>query len=235
MMDLQQEADRYWSAKDDRVDARRLAFLADFVPAGARVLVVDGGPGMLAALLRERGFDVCMTDVSRVAVERARAQGLRAEVADTDSDTLPFAAGEFDCVLSDSAIEHRFHWRRAFEESRRVLRDGGTFVLLVPNTAHWRHRLQLACGRWEPVDGSATDRCHLRFFARSEIERALADLGFIITQRSGWAALWVKGLWPACCRLPLVRGFCEWMARVWPTLWARDFVLTVRKNAASRS
>lgn len=232
MMDLQQESERYWSAKDDSVDQRRLAFLAGFVPAGARVLVVDGGPGMLAEVLKTRGHDVCMTDVSRVAVERARAKGLCAEVVDTDSDTLPFAAAEFDCVVSDSAIEHRFHWRRALEESRRVLRDGGTFVLLVPNTAHWRHRLQLLLGNWEPVEGSATDRCHIRFFARREIECALSGLGFSIQRRSGWAALWVKGLWPSCCRLPLFRNCCEALASVWPTLWARDFVLSARKRAA---
>jgi SAM-dependent methyltransferase len=228
-MDLQAESNAYWDAKDDRVDQRRLEFLASFVPKDARVLIVDGGPGMLAEVLRARGHALQMTDVSSVAVARARAKGFAACVADTDSDTLPFADGEFDCVISDSAIEHRFHWERALKEAVRVLRVDGTLLLLVPNTAHWRHRWNLFWGDWQPVEGSATDRCHLRFFSRRELERAVEALECTTVQRSGWAAVWVKGLWPACCRMPLIRSVCEALARWWPTLFARDVILSARK------
>lgn len=49
-----------------------------------------------------------------------------------DGNTLPFADGSFDCVLSCSMLEHdRWFWRTT-AEVRRVLRPGGLFVAGVP-------------------------------------------------------------------------------------------------------
>ncbi|MSR74609.1 MAG: class I SAM-dependent methyltransferase [Planctomycetes bacterium] len=234
-MDLVKEADRYWDAKDDRVDQERLSLLLSLVPRGARVLVVDGGPGMLAERLQHAGFEVCMTEVSAHATARALAKGLRAQVCDTDTQSLPFPDAHFTCVISDSAIEHRFDHIRVFTECARVLAPGGIFLLLVPNIAHWRHRLQLLCGRWPEVRGAASDRCHLRFFALPELRALMRQHGFHVQHTTGYAALWVKGLWPSVCRAPGVKWIFSRLARAWPALFARDLLLSATKNGLQRA
>lgn len=228
-MDLTRHADTYWAAKDDSVDRERLRFLADHVPEGTSVLIVDGGPGMLADALLDRGHHVRLTDASALAVERARAKGHGAFAIDTDDAPLPFGDGTFGCVISDSAIEHRFFPEKALAECVRVLHPGGTFLLLVPNVAHWRHRLWLLLGRWPDVEGGATDRCHLRLFALPQLRRAVRALGLRIERVRGFPSLWVKGLYPAVFRAPGVRGFYRLLTRLRPSLFGRDLLLVCRK------
>jgi SAM-dependent methyltransferase len=229
-MDLTRFADEYWAAKDDAVDQERLGVLCGLVPAGARVLVVDAGPGMLPARLREAGHEVVMTDLSEHACERARAKGLEVHRVDTDDERLPFADGAFDCVVSDSAIEHRYYPRRALEEAARVLRPGGRLVLLVPNIAHWRYRLWLLCGRLPEVEGGPSDWCHLRFFGAVEARRMLRELGLTVGRTRGFPSLWVKGLYPKVFRAPGVKQLYGVLTRLRPTLFGRDVILVGRKD-----
>lgn len=230
-MDLAQEADRYWAAKDDRVDQERLGMLLALVPPRSKVLVIDGGPGMLAERLRAAGHEVCMTEVSVLATRRAQLKSLHAVACDTDAEPLPFPDAHFNCVISDSGMEHRYHHQRVLSEGVRVLAHGGTFLLLIPNIAHWRHRLHLLCGRMPEIEGAATDRCHLRFFARPELQRMLRAQGLRVHHTSGYAALWVKGLWPAVCRAPVARSVFGALAKLWPSLFARDLIFSSTKTA----
>ena len=229
-MDLTRHADEYWRTKDDSVDEERLRVLVDLVPKTGEVLVVDAGPGMLADRLREVGCDVRTTDVSAHAVERARTRGLEAIQVDTDDDPLPFDDGRFACVVSDSAIEHRFWPQKAVRECARVLAAEGTFVLLVPNVAHWRHRIQLLFGRFPEVPDGPTDRCHLRMLALPEVSSWARDAGLSVQKVRGFPSLWVKGLYPALLRAPGVRGFYRLLCRLRPSLFARDVILICTKT-----
>ncbi len=231
-MDLTRHADEYWRGKDDSVDAERQELLVRLASAAGETLVVDGGPGMLAERLRDAGHRVLMTDVSAHAVERARAKGLEASQLDTDDDPLPYDSGRFACVISDSAIEHRFHPQAAVTECARVLAPGGVFILLVPNIAHWRHRLQLLCGRLPEVKDGPTDRCHLRMLALPELRRWVVDAGLQVRSVRGFPSLWVKGLYPAMLRAPLIRGLYRGLCRLRPSLFARDVILVCSKPSS---
>ena len=48
-------------------------------------------------------------------------------------DELPFADGDFDCVLMAHALECSPHANRLMREVWRVLADGGRLLLIVPN------------------------------------------------------------------------------------------------------
>jgi len=228
-MDLTRQADEYWDAKDDSVDEERLQLYLDRVRAGEEVLVVDGGPGMLALLLGEHGCRVRITDVSAHAVERARRKGLDAVQVDTAEAPLPYEGASFAVVISDSAIEHRFDPRRALSECARLLRPGGRLLLLVPNIAHWRHRLWLLRGRFPEIQDGPTDRCHLRFFTAAEARSILRELGLVPVETSGFASLWVKGLYPRLLRAPLVRSLYGLLVRLRPSLFARDVLIVARR------
>ena len=107
------------SAKLSSADQARLDALLAWVPKDAPTLVIDGGPGMLGERLRDAGHAVTLTDVSAHAVERAAAKGLDATHVDTDDTALPFPDGQFPCVISDSAIEHRYWPEKAVAEPTR--------------------------------------------------------------------------------------------------------------------
>ncbi|NLF01788.1 MAG: methyltransferase domain-containing protein [Anaerolineales bacterium] len=71
---------------------------------------------------------------------------LRPEVAENDQvdraaqasvTELPFADAVYDAVFSHFVLEHVEQPEAAFAEFARVLRPGGTLVLLVPNAWHY--------------------------------------------------------------------------------------------------
>lgn len=228
-MDLTRFADTYWDAKDDRVDVERLDLLIGRVPEGASVLVVDGGPGMLARRLADRGFDVRMTDVSAHATERARKKELDARHVDTDDAPLPFEANTFGCVISDSAIEHRYYPEKAVAECARVLAPGGRFLLLVPNIGHWRQRLSMVFGSFPEIKDGPSDWCHLRHFGLPQLRGLVRAHGFRIERVLGFPSLWVKGLYASPFRAPGVRHVYRGLTWLRPSLFGRDLLLVCEK------
>ncbi len=229
-MDFVRYYDAYWQAKDDQVDAARLELLARHIAAGERVLQVDCGPGWLPALMQARGATVIATDLSHVAVARARARGVDARQCDIDAGPLPFAAAEFDVVVSDSQLEHRFDHEHALDEMARVLRPGGRLILLLPNTAHWRVRLWLLGGRFPYVANTPTDLLHLRFFTLPDVRELLARRGLAIVHVAGNAALWSTNLYPGLLRRRLPAMLYLYLTRYWPSLFGRDFIVVARKG-----
>jgi methionine biosynthesis protein MetW len=228
-MDLVKYYDDYWSQADDTFDHARLALIADRIRPGERVLEVDAGPGVLASQMRARGADVTTTDLSAVAVERTRQKGIPAQQVDLDTVDLPFPDGSFDTVVSNSAIEHRFFHKRSLSECARVVRPGGRFIVCLPNIAHWKCRLWVLGGRFPYVKNSPTDEMHLRFFTVAEARRLCRAQGLVPVEADGSASLWAKDFYPALFRKRGVREAYTWLARRWPSMFARDFVLVCRK------
>jgi SAM-dependent methyltransferase len=111
-------------------------FLAALSEAGARtVLELGCGTGNDAARLARAGYAVTAVDLSRNAIDLARARyGDVADFGVVDvTDGLPFAGGAFDAVMANVAL-HMFRWdatREVFADVERVLRPGGVFVFHV--------------------------------------------------------------------------------------------------------
>ena len=230
-MDLVAYYDAYWREADDTFDMERLDLLASRVEAGDRVLEVDCGPGVLAAKMRdERGADVTATDLSSVAVERARAKGIPCSQVVIDQEDLPFEDGAFDTVVSNSAIEHRFLHEHALDECIRVLKPGGKLILCLPNIAHWLCRWWLLRGRFPYILNSPTDAMHIRFFTVKEATVLCEERGVKIVEKDGSASLWAREFYPALVRKRRLRRLWIWLAHVWPAMFSRDFVLVGRKN-----
>ena len=231
-MDFVRYYDTYWAQKGEQVDRQRLRLLAQYVQPGERVLQVDGGPGWLAEMVAALGASVTMTDLSNTAVARALARGVDARQCDIDAGPLPFDTAGFDVVISDSQLEHRFDHEHALDEFARVLRPGGRLVMLLPNTAHWRVRWWLLRGHFPYVANTPTDWLHLRFFTLPDIRLLLAARGITIERTDGSASLWVTALYPAFLRRGLPARVYTRLARRWPSLFARDFIVIGRKRAA---
>jgi SAM-dependent methyltransferase len=87
-----------------------------FVRGGARYRGVDFSPKAL--------------ELARRRPELAEADLVQASITD-----LPFADASFDLVYSNGVIHHMPETRRAIAEFRRVLRPGGTAIVMVYHRA----------------------------------------------------------------------------------------------------
>jgi SAM-dependent methyltransferase len=230
-MDLVAYYDAYWSQADDNFDHDRLALLSDRIDEGETVVVVDGGPGVLARKIQDRGADVVLTDLSAVAVKRAQDKGIPSQQVDVDMEDLPFADASFDVVVSDSAIEHRFFSTRSFDECTRVMKPGGRFILCLPNMGHWKCRLWVLFGRFPYVQNSPTDFMHLRFFTVREAKALCRARGLKPLEVDGSPSLWSRDFYPQVFRKAGVREVYSWLVHRWPSIFARDFILVCRKES----
>jgi len=84
-----------------------------YYPAGVHLTGVDISPVSLAA-----------------ASERARSMGINASLREADASDLPFASGHFDTVVFCFVLCTVPDERKAVAEAARVLRPGGSLLLL---------------------------------------------------------------------------------------------------------
>ncbi|HXP28544.1 MAG TPA: class I SAM-dependent methyltransferase, partial [Solirubrobacteraceae bacterium] len=145
----------------------RGALVAALAPsAGAHVLDVATGTGMVAAELLARHGDCTVTGIDQseqmLAAARARFSGdRRVELLQGEAEALPFADASFDCLTFTYLLRYVEDPAATLRELARVVRPGGRVSSLefgVPPwpPAYWAWRLYTAVGL--PVLGRAVSR-----------------------------------------------------------------------------
>jgi len=100
--------------------------------------------------------DECSLREHRLALPRAA--GL--------SDALPFTANRFDVVFASWLLEHLERPLCTFAQISRVLKPGGVFVFITPNTRHPLSALNRSLGKFSQLQG----RLVARFYGRAEAD-----------------------------------------------------------------
>lgn len=191
------DAERFWS-DPERVeqfarrepDLRLAALLPRYeVPAYTRVLDLGCAAGRNTELLAGLGFDVFAVDLSAAMAARVRSRlarffpqdelAHRVRVAsmsdlsflDDESVDLIVALGIYHQAVEDAA------WHRAADESVRVLRRGGLWLIahFAPGTGPIGAPFPRAAGAVYAHDGGAQG--HLCFLEPEELDRELARRG----------------------------------------------------------
>lgn len=128
-----------WYAKITRKDIRRHKLEAQRwakeIAPGSRVLEIAPGPGYFCIeLARLGGYQITGLDISQSFVEIARvnaaAAGIQAEFRQGDVAHMPFEDESFDFLFCQAAFKNFTRPVRAIAEMHRVLRPGGTAVIL---------------------------------------------------------------------------------------------------------
>lgn len=187
---------------DAQQQAMRRAFLADIeFPAGARVLEVGCGTGVLTRLLARWPRVVTVAGVDPAGPLLNRARRLAAELAnvtfhEADGRAVPFDGETFDVVVLDSALSHIPDPDAVLAEARRVLRPGGWLAIFDGDYA----TTTVALGDHDPLQacaaitmaGSVHDRWLIRrlpmLVRRSGFDAVrLRSHGFVETTEGGYA------------------------------------------------
>src|SRR5215213_8998570 len=107
----------------------------ELLPNGGRILEVAPGPGYLAIELARLGaYQVVGLDISASFVEIARAKarqaGIAAEFHQGDAAHMPFGADTFDFIVCRAAFKNFTEPAQAIREMHRVLKLGGTALII---------------------------------------------------------------------------------------------------------
>jgi ubiquinone/menaquinone biosynthesis C-methylase UbiE len=123
------------TTRKDMPEFKALALrIAAVVPAGGAVLEVAPGPGFLSIELAKRGLQVQGVDISKTFIQIARhnadADGVQARFELGNAAALPLEDASVDFVVCRAAFKNFSEPVKALSEMRRVLRPGGTALLI---------------------------------------------------------------------------------------------------------
>ncbi|KAJ9464860.1 hypothetical protein DIPPA_26416 [Diplonema papillatum] len=174
-------ADRYVQS-DLHAKGEDLQLMADAVASigdsAAQVLDLGCGGGhasfSVAPLVGQvTAFDLSEEMLASVTDEAAR-RGLRNVTTKQGSvDGLPFADGSFDCLVSRYSAHHWEHFQKALFEAQRVLKPGGTFVVIDVTSSD-----DPLLDTWLQTIETIRDPSHVRDHTVAEWHRGLSVAGF---------------------------------------------------------
>lgn len=147
-------------------------------------LDVGAGTGGLIQLVRARfQAESSACDYTDALM---KLPGQRVEIANLNTQPLPYTDSAFDLVTATEVIEHLEHYRETVREFFRVLEPGGMCVLTTPNILNLNSRLRfLWFGYWNlfgplPFKNGAlySTGGHINPVSYFYIAHALVDAGF---------------------------------------------------------
>lgn len=123
------------TTRKDMPEFRTLAArIAGIVPPAGTVLEVAPGPGFLSIEMARRGLNVRAVDIStsfvQIARRNATAEGVQVQFQQGNASALPVETGSVDFVVCRAAFKNFSEPVKALAEMRRVLRPGGTALLI---------------------------------------------------------------------------------------------------------
>jgi ubiquinone/menaquinone biosynthesis C-methylase UbiE len=174
-----------WAVQaDDAVGARFGAALRD---AGrGRLLDVACGPGVVTAALAPAATAVVAFDATERMLEKAKARCAKAGLNNVtfelgDAENLPFPDATFDGAVTRAALHHFERPQRAIDEMFRVLRPGGSAVIVDVVSAEDADRSAL-----HNAIERLRDPSHVRMLPASQLDGYVARAGFVDAEHATW-------------------------------------------------
>ncbi len=183
-----------WYEKTTRKDLKEFRRVAErlraHLPDGGDMLEVAPGPGFLAiemargGAVRVTGLDISKTFIE-IARKNASEAGVSAEFRVGNASEMPFDANRFDLLVCRAAFKNFSEPEKALREMHRVLRPGGTGVIIdlrrdTPMPEIKRYVDGLHLNFWSRLFTLLTFRFMLlkRAYTKQALEKMLEGLGF---------------------------------------------------------
>lgn len=169
---------------------------------------LGGERDVLGHLARPPGGRLVGVDLSHSVCAHARSRTAGLLAVQADIRALPFHDGSVDAVLDLSVLDHVDAPAIAvvIDEYRRVLRRGGTLVLVF-----WQRSAAVRLRLWLKRRLGLSEKRGQRYFSRAEV-RASVGLGFAVSHELAAGLLLVLPMRAASAILgALPRAAVEWL------------------------
>lgn len=174
-----------WYAKNTgkAIDDYRKAAqgVAALLPSGSHVVEVAPGPGYFAVELAKLGsYHIVGLDISpsfvHIAAENARRAGVQVNFREGNASAMPFDSGCFDLVYCRAAFKNFSEPVEAVKEMYRVLKPGGTALIVDLRKDATAHEIDVAVDRMglNPINSLLTKW----IFKHSLLKRAYSEDDF---------------------------------------------------------
>lgn len=101
---------------------------------GRKLLDIACGSGWSLKAGEEAGLKTYGLDISDEAVKKAKINAPESEIVAGDGENLPWPENSFDYVTCLGSLEHYLDPEKGMREIRRVLKDDGTALIMLPNS-----------------------------------------------------------------------------------------------------
>ncbi len=198
---------------------------------GQKTLEIGCGAGAASCLFARGGADHTAVDLTEQAIkittENAAAQHLNMRLTRMDAEKLEFPDNTFDHVFAWGVLHHSQDTSACFRQVGRVLKPGGTGLIMVYykySIRYWVRGLQGLIGHglmfkgynMQSVQGFFTDGYYQRHFSKTELARMLRASGLEPTRFS------VSHMKSKYIR-PLPTFMDPWLKRNWGWLVIAEF------------
>lgn len=195
------------------------------------VLDVGAAQGMLGQAL---GHEFVLDAVEPNPRWAEHARAFYRDVFAARVEDAPLEPGAYAMVVCADVLEHTPDPVAVLGELRQAARPDATFIVSLPNVAHFSARLLLLLGVWPQMERGIFDRTHLHFYTRKTATQMLADAGLqVIYARPtpvplymAWPQRWGKGLLSLAMLLQRVALLLS------PALFGFQWVMVARADPA---
>lgn len=173
-----------------RYELNRYELTCRMAPGGDSLLDIGCGDGELLLLLRNKyrelwGIDISKPRIDRILqrIETENYSNVHMKLGDVDQ-RISFEDESFDTVTAVAVLEHIFNPYHVMRECRRLLRQDGTLIVMVPNVAYLPNRIKLLFGKL-PVTSNGIDGWdggHLHYFTGASLQELFEDEGFRVVK-----------------------------------------------------
>lgn len=137
---------------------------------GKKLLEIGTGSGDLLREMAELGWKVEGVEIDPVAVKAAEAMGLTVREGTLIQQAYP--ENTFDAIVMSHVIEHVYQPEAFLIECYRILKPGGTLVVLTPNASGWIQR------QYHEANFALDPPRHLHYFTFQSMRSLIRKAGF---------------------------------------------------------
>lgn len=115
-------------------------------------------------------------DISKNAIDYAQKKYPHIDFMTHDlNDGIPYPEKKFDAVTCFDVLEHVFDPLKLIDETKRVLKDKGYFIVDIPNETPL---FKLIWFFWTRMEGKVWKDVHINHFSTDDLKRLLEKNGF---------------------------------------------------------
>lgn len=139
------------------------------------ILDVGAAQGMLGQALQHSGLILDAIEINKDWANLARP--FYRQVFNSFVEDAHLQPNHYCVVVCGDVLEHVPHPERVLERLMQAATDDATFIISLPNVAHFAVRMMLLSGRFPQMERGILDRTHLHFYTRDTAQQMLERVG----------------------------------------------------------